>query len=41
MFKMLIVEDQIVLRECLQVLLEQDLEIEVAGFAGDGLEALE
>src|SRR5690349_13939891 len=39
MIKMIIVDDQVILRESLKLILEQDKEIEVVGCAGNGSEA--
>lgn len=41
MLKVLMVDDQIILRESLKFIIEQDNEIEVIGSAGNGMEALE
>lgn len=40
MIKVVIVDDQVILRESLKFIVEQDSEIEVAGCAGNGREAL-
>jgi DNA-binding NarL/FixJ family response regulator len=41
MINLVIAEDQVVLRECLNLILKQDNEIEVVGCAGNGEEAFE
>ncbi|MCX7745516.1 MAG: response regulator transcription factor [Clostridia bacterium] len=41
MIRVIIVDDQVILRESLKFIVEQDDEIEVIGLAGDGNEALE
>lgn len=41
MIKVLIVDDMKILRECLQMVIDQDAELEVIGGAGDGMEAVE
>lgn len=41
MIKVLIVDDQVILRESLKFIVEQDPEINVVGLAGNGKEALE
>lgn len=40
MIKVVLVDDQVILRESLKFIIEQDSEIEVVGSAGDGREAL-
>ena len=40
MIKVIIVDDQVILRESLKYIIEQDAEIQVLGFAGNGREAL-
>lgn len=39
--KVLLADDQVILRESLKYLIEQDKEIEVVGCVGDGREALD
>jgi DNA-binding NarL/FixJ family response regulator len=41
MIKVLLVDDEIILRESLKFIIEQDSEIEVVGCAGNGIEAFE
>ncbi|MCX7745650.1 MAG: response regulator transcription factor [Clostridia bacterium] len=41
MVKVLIVDDQVILRESIKFMIEQDIEIQVVGYAGNGQEALE
>lgn len=41
MIKVLIVDDMVILRECLKLVIGQDSELEVVGCAGDGREAVD